>query len=197
LFFGQKKRAAAWAALFNFRSDQLTPIMVPVVIAVFVAIFPHFVAVPVCLMAIAVSISIPRYLPAAVPAVVAVMIIDYRALISRKAPVVAVVGIVIVPAAVVSVVVIPDAITEARVVAEARIVSESCFIRASPLPIFPLALTVEPVVFNIVVPALSQPFPIVRIVVSVVAAGSAICVWVVLIPMLRASSGQNRSRSQS
>jgi hypothetical protein len=173
--------------------------MVPVVIAVFVAIFPHFVAVPVCLMAIAVSISIPipRYLPAAVPAVVAVMIIDYRALISRKAPVVAVVGIVIVPAAVVSVVVIPDAITEARVVAEARIVSESCFIRASPLPIFPLALTVEPVVFNIVVPALSQPFPIVRIVVSVVAAGSAICVWVVLIPMLRASSGQNRSRSQS
>jgi hypothetical protein len=34
-------------------------------------------------MAIAVSISIPRYLPAAVPAVVAVMIIDYRALISR------------------------------------------------------------------------------------------------------------------
>jgi hypothetical protein len=167
--------------------------MVPVVIAVFVAIFAYFVAVPVCLMAIAVSISIARYLPAAVPAVVAVMIIDYRALISRKVPVVAV---MIVSPAVVSVMVIP-LVPQNAVIAEARIVSEARFIRASPFPIFPLALTVEPVVFNIVVPAFSQPFPIVRIVVSVVAAGSAICVWVVLIPMLRASSGQNRSRSQS
>jgi hypothetical protein len=167
--------------------------MVPVVIAIFVVIFAYFVAVPVCLMAIAVSISIPRYLPAAVPAVVAVMIIDYRALISRKAPVVAV---MIVSPAVVSVVVIP-LVPQNTVIAEARIISEARFIRASPFPIFPLALTVEPVVFNIVVPALGKPFPIVRIVVSVVAAGSAICVWVVLIPMLRASSGQNRSRSQS
>jgi len=172
--------------------------MVPVVIviAIFVAIFAYFVAVPVCLMAIAVSISIPRYLPAAVPAVVAVMIIDYRALISRKAPVVAVVGIMIVSPAVVSVVVIP-LVPQNSVIAEARIISEARFIRASPFPIFPLALTVEPIVFNIVVPALGKPFPIVRIVVSVVAAGSAICVWVVLIPMLCASSGQNRSRSQS
>jgi hypothetical protein len=193
------KRRPLRAAPVPSHLTFLTPvvIVIPVVIAVFVATFAYFVAIPVCLMAIAVSISIPRYLPAAVPAVVAVMIIDYRALISRKAPVVAVVGIVIVPAAVVSVVVIPDAITEARVVAEARIISESRFIRASPLPIFPLALTVQPVVLDIVVPALGQPFPIVRIVVSVVAAGSAICVWVVLIPMLRASSGQNCSRSQS
>src|SRR6476659_9923469 len=114
-------------------------IFVVVTIVIFVAIFPHFVAVPVCLVAIAISISIPRYLAAAVPAV---MIIDYRALISRKAPVAAVVGIVIVSPAVVSVVIVPDAVAETRIISEAR------FILPTPFPIFPLALTVEPVVFD-------------------------------------------------
>ena len=159
-------------------------ISVVVVIMVFVAIFPHFMAVPVCLVAIAVSISIPRYLAAAVPAVVAVMIVDYRALISRKAPVAAVVGIVIVSPAVVSVVIVPDAVAETRIISEAR------FILPTPFPIFPLALTVEPVVFDVVIPALGKPFPIIRIVVSVVAAVPPVSViGIVSIMVLRASRG--------
>jgi hypothetical protein len=158
-------------------------ISVVVVIMIFVAIFPHFMAVPVCLVAIAVSISIPRYLAPAVPAVVAVMITDYRALISRKAPV-EVVGIVIVSPAVVSVVIVPDAVAETRIISEAR------FILPTPFPIFPLALTVEPVVFHIVIPALGKPFPIIRIVVSVVAAVPPVSViGIVSIMVLRASRG--------
>ena len=107
-----------------------------------------------------------------------------------------IVAVVIVSAAVVSVMVIPLLPYDA-IIPEARIVPETRFILPSPFPIFPLAFTIEPVVFHIVVPALGKPFPVVRIVVSVVAAGAAIGVWVVLIPMLRASGGQNRSRSQS
>jgi hypothetical protein len=155
-----------------------------VVIVVLVAIFPHFMAVPVCPVTIAISISIPRYLAAAVPAVVAVMIVDYRALISRKAPVVAVVGIVIVSPAVVSVVIVPDAVAETWMISEAR------FILPTPFPIFPLALTVEPVVFDVVIPALGKPFPIIRIVVSVVAAVPPVSViGIVSIMVLRASRG--------
>jgi hypothetical protein len=166
-------------------------VMIPVFVATVVVIsIPHFVAVPVCLVAIAVSISIPRYLPAAVPAVVAVMIIDYRALISRKAPV-AVVGIVIVSPAVVSVVIVPDE------GAETRIISEASFVLTTPFPIFPLALTVQPVVVDIAIPALSQPFPVVRIVGSVITTVPAITVIGISIPMLRASSSHNCSQSQS
>lgn len=152
--------------------------MVAVAIVIFVptvvVIFPHFVAVSVRL----VSITISSYLPATVdPAIICV---------------------VVVPPPVVSVMVISDdAITEARVVAEARIVSEARFILPAPFPIFLLALTLQPIVLNVVIVAFRKPFPIVRIVVSVVAAGSAIRIWIVLIPMLRASGGQNRSRSQS
>ena len=161
----------------------MIPIFVVAVIAVFVVVLPHIVAISVCLVAIAVSVSLPSYLAAAVPAVVAVMIIDYRAL-SRKAPVVAVVGIVIVSPAVVSVVIVPDA------VAETRIISEAGFILPSPFPIFPLALTVEPVVFDVVIPALGKPFPIIQIVVSVVAAVPPVSViGIVSIMVLRASRG--------
>jgi hypothetical protein len=94
------------------------------------------------------------------------MIIDYRALISRKAPIVAVVGIVVISAAVISVMVVPDH----AIVAEARIVPEARLVLASPLPIFALSLTAEPVVLDIVISAFSQPLPVIRIVVSVIAA---------------------------
>ena len=155
---------------------------VPVVIMVFVPILLHLMTIFV--VAVAISVSIADLGGAAIipvmivsPAVVSVMVVSTP-----------VIGIMIVS---------DDAIAEARVVPEARIVSETRLILASPFPIFPLALAFQPVVFNIVIVALSQPFPVIRIVVSVVAAGSAICVWVVLIPMLRASGGQNRSCSQS
>jgi len=159
----------------------MIPIFVVAVIAVFVVVLPHIVAVSVCLVAIAVSVSLPSYLAAAVPAVVAVMIIDYRAL-SRKAPVVAVVGIVIVSPAVVSVVIVPDA------VAETRIISEAGFILPSPFPIFPLALTVEPVVLHVVVATLGQPLAVIRIVRAVIAAVPAVSgIRIVLITVLCAS----------
>jgi hypothetical protein len=165
------------------------PVSVVVVIAVFVTIFPHIVAIPVCLVAIAISIPLPSYLPVAVPPpIIAVMIIDYRTLISRKAPIVAVVGIVIVSAAVVSVVIVPDVVAEARIISEARLVL------ASPFPVFPLAFAVQPVVFHIVIPALGKPFPIIRVVVSVVASGAII--RVISIPVLCASGGHNCPQSQ-
>jgi hypothetical protein len=157
---------------------------------------PHVVAIPVCLVAIAVSISLPSYLPAAIPAVIAVMIIDYGALISRKASIVAIIRVVVISPAVISVVIVPDA------VAEPRIVPESCFVLASPFPVFPLALTVEPVVLHIVVPALCQPLPVIRIVVSVVASGAVIASGAIVgiispIPVLRASGRHDCPQSQS
>jgi len=169
----------------------MIPIFVVAVIAVFVVVLPHIVAISVCLVAIAVSVSFLSYLSAAVPApIIAVMIIDYRALISRKAPIVAVVRIVIVSAAVISVVIVPDAVAETRIVPETR------FVLPTPFPIFPLAFAVEPVVFHIVIPALGKPFPIIRVVVSVVASGAVIRV-ISSIPVLCASGGHDCSQSQS
>jgi hypothetical protein len=127
-------------------------------------------------MAVAVTIAVARYLPAAVPAVIAVVIVPETAVVA---------------------VTVSIAKTIIVVVAEARIVSEAGFIRASPLPIFPLALTAEAVVVNVVVPAFDKPLPIVRIILPVVAAIPPVCVWIVSIPMLRAPGGQNGSRSQS
>jgi hypothetical protein len=93
------------------------------------------------------------------------MIIDYGALISGKAPVVAIICVVVISPAVVSVMIIPDdAITEARVLSEASLVL------ASPFPIFALAFTAQPVVLDIVIAAFSQPLPVIRIVVSVIVA---------------------------
>jgi hypothetical protein len=52
-------------------------------------------------------------------------------------PAPAVIGVMVVPPAVISIMIVPDnAVAEARVLAEAR------FVLTSPLPIFPLALTV-------------------------------------------------------
>jgi hypothetical protein len=150
-------------------------IAIPVVVAVFVVIFvvvlPHLMAVPVCLVAIAVSISIPRYLPATVPP--------------------SIVSVMIVSSPVIGIMIVPD-----YAVAEARIVSESCFVLASPLPIFLLALTIEPVVLDIVVPALCQPLPVVRIILHVVAAGAVIGI-VSSISVLCASGRHDCPQSQS
>ena len=150
--------------------------MISIVIAVFVATVvvvpvPHFVAVPVGLVAIAVSISIPSHLPAAIPP--------------------SVISVVVVSAAVVSVVVVPDyAITKARVLAETRLVL------ASPFPIFPLALSAQTVVLDIVISTFSKPLPVVRIVVSVVAAGAVIRI-VSSISVLCASGRHDSPQSQT
>ena len=150
-------------------------------IVIFIAIFAYVVPVFVC--AVAISIPIADLSGAAI---IAIMIVPPT-----------VVGVMVVSPAVVSVMVIPDdAITEARVVMEARIVSEACFILPSPFPIFPLALTVEPVVLDIVVPALGKPFPVIWIVVPVVAGGAVIRI-VSPIPVLGASRSQNRPSSES
>ena len=140
--------------------------MIVVFVAMVVVVpVPHLVAVPVTLVAISVSVSIPSYLAAAVPAVIAIMIIDYGTLISGKAPVVAIICVVVISAAVVSIMIVPD-----RAVAEARIIAEARFIGATPFPIFPLTLTAQPVVLDIVIAAFSQPLPVIRIVVSVIVA---------------------------
>src|SRR5207245_2012003 len=100
------------------------------------------------LVAITVSISIPSYLPAAIPPPI--------------------VSVVIVPPSVVGIVIV------SYVAAETRVISKARFVLASPLPKFPLALAVQPVVLDIVVAPLHQPLPVVRIVVSVVAARAVI-----------------------
>jgi len=151
------------------------PIAIFVVTSVVIAV-PHVVAIPVCSVAVAISIPLPSYLPAAVPS--------------------AIIGIVVVAAAVIRVMVVPYVIPEARVLAEAS------FVLASPFPIFPLALTVEPVVLHIVIPALCQPLPVIRIVVSVVAFGAVIASGAIIriispIPVLRASGRHDCPQSQS
>jgi hypothetical protein len=99
------------------------------------------------------------------------------------------------PAAVISVVVVP-LVSYNAIIAEARIVSEAGFILPSPLPIFLLALTVEPIVLDIVVPAFSKPFSIIRVILRIVAAVSAVRVWIILITVLRASRGNDCPQSQ-
>jgi hypothetical protein len=152
--------------------------MIAIPVVVFVVVLPHLMAVPVCFVAIAVSISIPRYLPATVPpSVVCVMIVSSP-----------VIGIMIVCVTTVGCVVL--------IVTEAWIVSEACFVLASPLPIFLLALTVQPVVLDIVVAALCQPLPVIRIILPVVAAGAVIGV-VSSISVLCASGRHDCPQSQS
>jgi uncharacterized membrane protein len=74
----------------------------------------------------------------------------------------------------------------ALIVPEARIVvlAEARFVLASPFPIFPLAITVQPVVLNVVVPAHGKPLPVIWVVISVIAAISAVSVWIVSITVL-------------
>jgi hypothetical protein len=136
-------------------------IVIPVFVATVVVVpVPRFVAVPVTLVAISVSISIPSHLPAVVPPPV--------------------IGIVIVSPSVVSVVIVSFAVAETRVdiLAEAWVLAETRFVLASPFPIFPLPLTVQPVVFDIVVLTFGQPLPVVRI-VSVIPAVAAAVIGIV------------------
>jgi hypothetical protein len=143
-------------------------------------VLPHIVAISVCLVAIAISVSLPSYLPAAVPSAV-IGIVDVSA---------AIIGVVVVSAAVIRVVIV--CVTTigrvALVFTEARIIAEASLIGSSPFPIFPLALTVKPVVLDIVVAPLGQPLPVIRIVVSVVAVVRAVSgIRIILIAVLCAS----------
>jgi hypothetical protein len=149
-------------------------VIIFVVLVTFIVIaIPHFVAVPIPLVAISVSISIPSYLPAAVPPPV--------------------ICIVVVSPAIISIVIVSYG---ALIIAEARVVTKARFVLASPFPIFPLALTAQTVVLDIVIPAFGKPLPVVRIVVSVVAAGAVIRI-VSSISVLRASRGHNCPQSQA
>jgi hypothetical protein len=176
----------------------LTPvvIVVPVVIAVLVATVvvvpvPYLMAVPVRLVPVAISIAIPSYLAAAVPAVVSVMIIACHTWISRKAPVVAVIGVVIISAAVVGIVIVSHAVPETRIIAETR------FVGAPPLPVLPLALTVQTVVLHIVVMALCQPLAIGVIVVSAPVVAAVSVIRPGAIPVLGAAGKGQRSKNHS
>jgi hypothetical protein len=183
-------------------------VVISIVIAVFVAtvvVVPvaHFVAVSVRLVAITVSISIPSYLSAAVdPTVIRVMVISpavvcispavIRVMVISPAVVCispAVIRVVVVSPPVVSVMIVPNAVAEARVITESRL------ILASPFPVFPLALTAEPVVLDIFVAAFSQPFPVVRI-VPVIAAVAAVIRIVGAVAVFRTASGQHRPHCQ-
>jgi len=133
------------------------PISVVIIFVAFVVIaIPHFVAVSVRLMAISVSIAGLSVRPAT-----------------------AVIGVVVVPPAVISIMIVPY---DALIIAKTRVLAEARFVLASPFPIFPLALTAQTVVLDIVIPAFSKPLPIVRIVSS--------------ISVLRASRGHNCPQSQ-
>jgi hypothetical protein len=148
--------------------------MVVVVIVIFVAILSHLVPILIVVVAISISIACPCDVVGRTP-IVAVMIVS---------------------PAIVSVMVIPDdAIAEARIVVKARIIAETRFVLASPLQILPLALTAQPVVFDIVVPAFDKPLAVVWIVLSIVAPVAGI--GAALIPMLCASGRHDCSQSQS
>jgi hypothetical protein len=153
---------------------------IPVVIAIFVVILPRLVAVPIVPVAISVPIAGPGISPAAVISVVVIL-----------AAVIAVMIVCVTPVGCI-----------ALIVPEARVLAEASFVLASPFPVFPLALTVEPVVLDIVIPALCQPLPVIRIVVSVVAFGAVIASGAIIriispIPVLRASGRHDCSQSQS
>jgi len=138
------------------------------VIAIFVAV-PHFVAVPIRPVAISVAIA---GLSVCSATVIAVMVVS---------------------SAVVSVMVVPY-----RMIAEAWVIPEASFILSSPFPILSLALTVQSVVFDIVIPALSQPLSVIRVIRSVIAAVPAVAViGVVSIPVLCASRRDDRPDGQS
>jgi hypothetical protein len=120
------------------------------IFAVFVFAVSHIVAVPICPMTVAVSIAIAGYLPVAVYAVVAIMVIPYNSRVAAEAVIIA--------------------------IAEAGILAQTCIIHTPPLQIFPLALTAQPVVFDIVVASLRQPLAVSVVVIGapVIAASSVI-----------------------
>src|SRR5690348_9039164 len=110
--------------------------MVAIVITVLVFAVSCIMAVPVSLMPVVVSVAIASYLPAAIPAVVAVVIVAIACVIAITIPVSVVVSIA-------------EAVI--IVVTKARIIAQTGVVQTPPFPIFPLALTAQAVVFDIVV----------------------------------------------
>jgi len=173
-------------------------VVVPVAIMIAVLVLAvlavsYLMPVLVVAVTVAIAISVPSYLTAAVdppvigvvftsPALVAIMVVPYNSRVAAETVVVAV----------------TISITEAVIiaVAEARIIAEARFVGAPPLPVFPLALTVQAVVLNIVVVPLCQPLAVGVIVVSApVVAPSVIRTGVV--PVLGAAGEGQRSKNQS
>jgi hypothetical protein len=111
--------------------------MIMIAVPVAISGIPDLVTITVSPVPVSVSIPIAGYLAVVVPSIIAIMIISEIAImiISHRS----------------------------RVVAETRIIAESCRVRISPLPVFSLARTIQPVIFYIAVPALSQPFAIIRV----------------------------------
>jgi hypothetical protein len=110
----------------------------------------------VLVLVMLVAIAIPYLV--AVPVVLVAISVSSAGLSVSPAP------------AIIGVVVIPIVSYYALIIPEARVISEARLVLTSPFPIFPLAFTAQPVVLNIVIPAFSQPLPVIRIVVSVVVA---------------------------
>jgi hypothetical protein len=144
-------------------------------------------------VAVAISVTVPSYLPATIAppiisvvvisaAVVAIMVVPYNSRVAAEAVVVAV----------------TISITEAVIiaVAEARIIAEARFVGAPPLPVFPLALTIEAVVLNIVVVPLCQPLAIGVIVVRAPVVAPSI-IRIGAVPVLGAAGEGQRSKNQS
>ena len=144
-------------------------------ISVFVVIVVlHFVTVFIRLVAISISIAGPSNGVARTP----------------------VIAVMIVPSAVISVMIIP-LVSYDTIIVEARVISEARFVLASPFPIFPLTLTVEPVVLDVVIAAFSQPLPVIWVIRSVIAAVRAVSgIRIVLIAVLRASGRYDCPQSQ-
>jgi hypothetical protein len=53
---------------------------------------------------------------------------------------------------------------------EPWVIAEARLVLASPFPIFPLTLLILPVVLDIVIPAFSQPLPVIRVFCSIIPA---------------------------
>jgi hypothetical protein len=170
VFFGKNnKERPHWAALTH--PDFLAPVAISVVIIFVVLAFVVLVA-----------IAIPHLV--AVPVVLVAISVSIAGLSVSPAP------------AIICVVVIPIVSYGALIITEARVISEACFILPPPLPIFALALTAQPVVLDIVISTFSTPLSVIRIVVSIVAAGAVIRV-VSSISVLRASGSHDCPQSQS
>jgi hypothetical protein len=148
-------------------------IAVTIMIAVAIFVVPHLVAVPVCSVAITVSVAVASNLPVLVPAVIPVMIVAYDPLISRRTVVA---------------ISLPEAVVVA--IAEARLIG------APPLPIFPLPLTAQPVVLDVIVVPLGQPLPVSIVVIGAPIIGSFI-VRTRAVSVLGASGKGQRSQDES
>jgi hypothetical protein len=147
--------------------------MIPVAVFVLVVIAVlHFVSVSIRPVAISISIAGLGVSPASI------------------------IGVMVISPPVISVMVICVSTVGrvALIFTETRVVAEACFILPSPIPIFLLAFSVKPVVFDIVITPLGQPLPVIWVIRSVIAAVTAVsAIRIVLIPVFGASGRQNGS----